>query len=73
MLISAASETRAYPELRPSCPTENELEFMASLFRRASPVDKSYPIEPNSNGSRKVSEYWILITLVPFGLNGVIV
>ena len=36
MQVSVAFETRAYPETRSSYSTENELEFMASVFPKAS-------------------------------------
>ncbi len=41
MQISAAFETRAYPETRSSYSTENELEVMASVFPKASPRKES--------------------------------
>ena len=69
MHISDSFETRDYPETRPSCSIENELEFMASVFQRASPGDKSCSIEhdPNPNKSRKVFENWILIGIAHSG------
>ncbi len=68
MRVSAAFETRPYPETRPSCPTEKELEVMASPSLRASPGNKSHLIEPGPNPkrSRKVFENSILSLVTTF-------
>lgn len=70
MRISAEFETRAYPELRLIRPTENELEFMASLRLKVSGGNKCRLTEPgsNPNRSRKVLENLVLIGNVSSGV-----
>ncbi len=66
--ISAAVETRDYPETRSSCPTENELEVMALLSLKASGNNEFRLTEPDSNpnGFRKDFESWILSGVTTF-------
>ena len=52
MRASRTFETRDYPEPWLPCLTETDLEFMASLFLKANPGNKSHLIEPHSNPNR---------------------
>ena len=52
MQVATALETRAYPETRYTCPTENAHVFMASLSQRVSGDNKCRLTEPDSNPNR---------------------